>query len=150
MAASSFIVSARSSTNTRNAGLERRVRGGGDDRLVDVAPQHLVRAARRDPGEVGVRAVQRARARAVRVGGAAREQLGGDGARRGALAAPGRAVQQVRVRGPPAGGRAEHGGGVRVGLEGGEGHGDEASGVRRRGRLARRGRYRPPTCSAAA
>ena len=28
------------------AGLERRVRGRGDDRLVDVAPEHLVRAAR--------------------------------------------------------------------------------------------------------
>ncbi len=54
------------------------------------------------------------------VRGAAREQLGGDGARGGALAAPRRAVQQVRVRGTALGGRAEHRGGVGVGLEGGE------------------------------
>jgi dTMP kinase len=67
-----------------------------------------------------MRAVQRAGAGAVGVGGAAREQLGGDGAGRGALAAPGRAVQQVGVRRAPCGGRPEHGGGVRVGFQGGE------------------------------
>ena len=59
----------------------------------------------------------------VRVGGAAREQLRRDGARRLALAAPRRAVQQVRVRRLPVRGGAEHGGGVRVGLERGERHG---------------------------
>ena len=58
--------------------LERRVRGGGHDRLVDVAREHLVRAARRDPGQVGVRAVLDARALAVlgvrRLGRAARRR----------------------------------------------------------------------------
>ena len=39
------------------ARLERRVRGGGDDRLVHIAAQHLVGAARRDPRQVRVRAV---------------------------------------------------------------------------------------------
>ena len=48
-------------------GLERRVRGGGHHRLLDVAPQHLVRAARRHPRQVGMRAVQDARARRLGV-----------------------------------------------------------------------------------
>ena len=103
------------------ARLERRARRGGDDRLVDVAPQHLVGAARAHPGQVGVRAVLGARARARGIRGAAGEQLGRDRAGGRALAAPGRAVQQVRVRGAPVGGGAEHGGRVRMGLERGEG-----------------------------
>ena len=73
-----------------------------------------------------MRAVPRAAAGVLGVGGAAREQLGGDGARRLALPAPRRAVQQVRVRGPAVGGDAEHGGGVRVGLQRGQGHGRSA------------------------
>ena len=94
--------------------LERRARGGGDDRLLDVAPQHLVRAARRDPRQVRVRAVLHARAGGLRVGGVARQQRGGEVARRLALAAPGRAVQQVGVGRPALEGGAEDGGGVGV------------------------------------
>ena len=60
-------------------------------------------------------------------GDAAGEQLGGDGAGGVPLAAPRRAVQEVRVRGRPGGGRPEHGGGVRVGLERGEGHGAQGN-----------------------
>ena len=74
-----------------------------------------------------MRPVRDPRARVVRIGDAAREQLGGDGAGGGALAAPRRAVQQVRVRGRPGGGRTEHGGGVRVGLQRGEGHGAQGN-----------------------
>ncbi len=65
-------------------------------------------------------AVLDAHPRVVRVAGAAGQQLGREGARRLALAGAGRAVQQVRVRGPavrPERG-AEHGGGVRMGFEG--------------------------------
>jgi len=52
----------------------------------------------------------------------AAEQLRGEVARRVALAAAGRAVQQVRVRRAAALGErgAEHGGGMRVGLEDGQ------------------------------
>ena len=67
-------------------------------------------------------AVQDARARAVGVGRAAGEQLRGDRARRLALPAPRRAVQQVRVRRAPLGGRAEDRERVRMGFERGEGH----------------------------
>ncbi len=72
-----------------------------------------------------MRAVLHARAHVGGVRGAAREQLGRERARGGALAGAGRAVQQIRVRGPAIGlqRRAEHGGGVRVRFEGGE-HGD--------------------------
>ena len=79
--------------------LERRVRGGGHHRLVDVAAQHDVGAARRHPGEVGMRAGERAGAGVLRVGRVAREQLGGELARGLALARAGRAVEQVGVRG---------------------------------------------------
>jgi hypothetical protein len=108
------------------AGLEGRVRRGCDDGLVDVAAQHLVRAARRDPGEVGMRAVLHAQPRAARVARAASEQLRGHRSRRLALPAARRAVQQVRVRGRPRRGGPEHGGGVGMRLERGEGHGASA------------------------
>ena len=117
LAASSFIVSARSRTNTRCVGLERRAGGGRHDRLVDVAPQHLVRAARRDPRQVGVRAVLDPDPRRLGIGRFARQQRGREVARRVALAAPGRAVQQVRVRGRAVERGAEDGGGVRVLVE---------------------------------
>ena len=94
-----------------------------------------------------MRAVQRARARAVRVGGAAREQLGGDGARRVALAAPAGPCSRYACDGRPVRGGAEHGCGVRVGLEGGEGH---ASPAARRTSPDGETVYRAPTCSAAA
>ena len=45
----------------------------------------------------------------------------------GALAAPRRAVQQVRVRGRPGGRHPEHGCGVRMGLQRGEGHGPQGN-----------------------
>ena len=85
------------------ARLERRARGGGDDRLVDVADEHLVRAARRDPGQVGMDAVLDALARVVGIGGALGEQLGGERAGDVALARPGRAVEEVGVARPPVG-----------------------------------------------
>ena len=56
------------------------------------------------PGVLGVRRV-------------AREQLGGELARRLALAGAGRPVEQVGVRRAVAEGGAEDGGGVRVGFE---------------------------------
>ena len=91
------------------AGLERRVRGGGHDRLVDVSAEHLVRAAGRDPGEVGVRAVLRPELRVLGVARAACQQLAGERPGGLALARARRPVQQVRVRGLVAQGGAEHG-----------------------------------------
>ncbi len=79
--------------------LERRVRGGRDNRLVDVLAQHLVRAARLDPGEVGMAAVVGADLDVVRVLRAAREQLAGERAGDVALARARGAVEQVRVGG---------------------------------------------------
>ena len=99
LAASSFIVSARSSTNTRCVASNGVRDGGGDDRLVDVAPQHLVRAARRDPRQVGMRAVlRRGCARDSGSARLAREQRGGEARAASRLPLPGRAVQQVGVR----------------------------------------------------
>ena len=60
---------------------------------------------------------EHARPRVLRVGRLAGEQLGGELARRLALARAGRAVEQVGVRRAAAEGGAEDGGGVRVGLE---------------------------------
>jgi hypothetical protein len=106
------------------ARLERRARRRGHHRLVDVAAQHLVGAARSDPGQVGMRAVLDPRADPVRIGGAVGEQRRRERARRGALPASGGAVQQVGVRGRRlvAERGAEDGGGVRVGIEGERGH----------------------------
>ena len=101
-------------------GLERRSRGGGDHGLADVAAQHLVRAARRDPREVGVRAVHHARARGLdpsHPGRAAREQRRGERAGGGALAAARRAVQEVGVRQAPVESGAEHRARVGMGVE---------------------------------
>ena len=123
------------------ARLERRVAGGGDHRLVDVAAQHDVGAAGRDPREVGVHAGQRARLRVLRVRRVAREQLGGERPRGLALARAGRAVEQVGVRGAGAQGGAEDGGGVRMCLE--DAHWDDPRGGDRtthHRRGARRGR----------
>jgi hypothetical protein len=80
-------------------GLERRVRRGGDDRLVDVADQQAGRRGRRDPGQVGVRAGAHARGGAVGIAGALGEQRGGELARDVLLAAAGRPGEQVGVRG---------------------------------------------------
>ena len=79
----SFIVVGALDDEHAPARLERRARGGGDDRLVDVADEHLVRAAGRHPREVGMRrrAATRA-ARVVRIGRALGQQLGGERARR--------------------------------------------------------------------
>src|SRR4051794_30396973 len=80
-------------------GLERRARRRGHDRLVDVADEHLGRAARRDPREVGMDAVADALAGGVGVARAVGEELGGERARRLALAGTGRAVEEVGVAG---------------------------------------------------
>jgi hypothetical protein len=64
-----------------------------------------------------MRAVLGAQAGGVGVVRAAGEQRGGEVARRPALAAPGRAVQQVGVGGRPLEGGTEDGGGVRVLVE---------------------------------
>ena len=60
---------------------------------------------------------ERPRLRVLGIGRVAGEQLGGERARRLALARPGRPVEQVGVGGAAAEGRAEDGGGVRVCLE---------------------------------
>ncbi len=101
------------------ARLERGARRGRHDGLVDVAAQHLVRAARRDPAQVGMRAVLDAGADAVRVGGAAGQQRGREGARRGALAAArpdraaGRRARAGRRRRARRRGRRRRAGGLR-------------------------------------
>ena len=61
-----------------------------------------------------MRAVLDARAGGLRIGGVARQQRGGELARRLALAGPGRAVQQVGVGGPAVERGTEDGGGVWV------------------------------------
>ncbi len=83
--------------------------------------EHLRGAARRDPRQVGVHAVQRRGARAP-AGSAAPvgEQLGGERPARGlALARPRRAVEEIGVRGAAAGRQrgAEDGAGVGMALE---------------------------------
>src|SRR4029079_9117952 len=83
-------------------------------RLVDVADEHLLRTARRDPGEVGMDAVLHPRPRVVRIGRALGEQLGGERPGDGALARAGRAVEEVRVAGPPVG--RQRGGQDRAGV----------------------------------
>jgi hypothetical protein len=79
-----------------------------------VAPQHLVGAARRDPGEIGVRAVHHARASPLVAVG---QQRRGEVARGVALARARGAVQEVRVRGPVLQRRAEDGSRVGVLLQ---------------------------------
>ncbi len=103
-------------------GLKRRLARGGDHRLLDVADEDLVGAARGHPGQIGVGAGARARPGAVRVGRAAGEQLRRHRPRRRALARAARAVEQVRVRGARIRSerRREHGAGVRVAVELGE------------------------------
>jgi len=81
------------------SGLERRPRRGRDHRLLDVVHAHDVCAARDDPGEVGVRAVRDTQPDVLRVGRALGEQLSRQRPRRRTLAGPGRAVEQIRVRG---------------------------------------------------
>ena len=102
------------------ARLERRVRGGGHDGLVDVAAQHLVRAAGRDPGQVGMRAVLHPHARVVRGrprrARAARRRRRAP--RRACRCPPGRAAGRRARAALRLERGAEHGGGVRVGFEG--------------------------------
>jgi hypothetical protein len=96
--------------------LERRHHSGRHDRLLDVPHQHLVRTARHDPGQVGMRAVLHARAHAGGIGRPFRQQRGGERARRRALAAAGRAVEEIGVGGLAARSqrRPERRAGVRV------------------------------------
>ena len=104
------------------SGLERRLARGGDDRTVDVADEDLVGAARRDPGQVGMRAgARRARARS-RDRVSRREQLGRDRPRGRALAGAAGPVEQIRVRrrAPASSAGDEDGAGVRMTFELGE------------------------------
>jgi len=96
-------------------GLERRTCGGSDHGLVDVGDQQLVRAGGSDPREIGVRSAAHSFVLA--------EQRGGHGAGDGALPGARRPVEQVRVAGRGAGGQRglEHGAGVGMVLEGGQG-----------------------------
>ena len=73
--------------------LERRARGGGHDRLVDVADAHDVRTGGADPGQVGMGSHEHAPVRVLAVGSALGQQLGGERGRRGALARAGRPVE---------------------------------------------------------
>ena len=69
LATSSFIVSTRSSTNTRLRGLERRPRGRRDHGLLDVVDAHHVRAASAPPRSGrGASRARRARRHVVGVG----------------------------------------------------------------------------------
>ena len=81
------------------AGLERGARGGAHHRAVDVLHAHHVRARGAHPGEIGMGAVLNAQPHGVGVAGPLGQQLGGEGARDGALAGAGRPVEEVRVRG---------------------------------------------------
>ena len=117
LAASSFIVSARSSTNTRWRA-SNGVRDAADTtasptsrRSISCAP---LGATQVRSGCVPCCTRVRADAGSSRP---AREQLGGEVARGVALAGPGRAVQQVGVRGLALQGGAEDGGGVGVLIE---------------------------------
>ena len=73
-------------------------------------------AARRDPGQVGVRPGQRARAGAVGIRRALGQQLRGHRSRGRALARAARAVEQVGVRGRPPGEQRGREHGARVGM----------------------------------
>ena len=90
-------------TKTRLLALEGAV-GGGADHLLAHLLDHVLGAARREPDEVGMRrgVEQGAAAGVVGVLGAGGEDLGGEGARRGALAGAARAAEEVGVRGPDA------------------------------------------------
>ncbi len=102
--------------------LERRARGGGHDRLLDVGDEHLRGAAGGDPRQVGVDAVHHARAASVGVGRAVGEQLRGERAGGARLAGARRAVEEVGVGGPAVRRQraAEDGAGVGVAVGAGE------------------------------
>jgi hypothetical protein len=82
--------------------LERGPRGGVDDRA-HVVDQQLVRAARRDPHQVGMGSVLDAGGHPGGVGGPLGQQDGRESLRDGALPRPRRAVEHVGVAGPPSG-----------------------------------------------
>ena len=85
------------------AALEGPVGGGADHPLADLLDQ-VLGAARRQPDEVGMRrgVEQGAAARVVGVLGPGGEDLRREGARRGPLAGPARAAEEVGVGGPGA------------------------------------------------
>ena len=119
----SFIVSARSMTNTRRRD-SNGVRVAAATTGSSMSETSISRrAAGRHPGEVGVGAGHaRARRRACRVGGAVGQQRGGQLAGDLALAAARRPVEQVGVVGVAVGRqrRGQHGAGVGVVLEAGQ------------------------------
>ena len=78
--------------------LERRPRRRRYDRLVDVRHQHLGGAARRDPGQVGVRAALHALGDVGACGRAVSKQRRREGAGDGPLAGARRPGEQVGVR----------------------------------------------------
>ena len=102
-------------------GLKRRPARRRDHRAVDVADEDLVRAARRDPGEVRMRAGERPRPGALGIGRARAQQRGRKFAGDRSLAGAARPMEQVRVRwaaarlerGPEQGPRASGGDQVR-------------------------------------
>ena len=96
------------------ARLERGLARRRHDGAVDVADQDLVRAARRDPGQVRMRARHHAHTRARGVRRVLRQQLGGHRPGDRALAGPAGAVEQIRVRGLAA--RRERGAEHRPGM----------------------------------
>ena len=99
LATSSFMVSTRSSTNTRRDA-SKGVRVAADHhRLLDVIHAHHVGAARPHPGQIRMGSVGDAEADVVGIVGIEGEQLGGEGARHRSLAHAGRPVKEIRVRG---------------------------------------------------
>ena len=115
LATSSFIVSARSSTNTRRDDSNGVRVGACYDRLVHVAHAHHVRAGRLDPGQVGMGA-RAARACAPPRGRPRRPPAARRPARaRRCACRSRRAVEEIGVRGVVAGERgAQHHPRVRV------------------------------------
>ena len=109
-------------------GLEGCPACGSDHRAVDVRHEHLVGAARPDPGQIRVRPGAHPRARALGVWRPFRQQLGCQRSSRAALAGAGRAVEQIGVGQATAGRerRSDHGTRVGMAVELGE-HGSDAS-----------------------
>ena len=110
-------------TNTRRARLERRARRGRHDRLLDVADEHLRGAARRHPGQVGMR-VRARPARRPRPGRARRRRAARPRtrARSRACRCPAGRGRGRRARARPSGASAgvEHRARVRVRVDAGQ------------------------------
>ena len=84
-------------------GFEWRARRGSHHRLLDVSHEHFRGAARRHPGEVGVRPARDPFGHRPRLARAVGEQRGGKRPGDCALAGPRRTVEQIGVRRPACG-----------------------------------------------